>query len=125
MSQVEPDVTDVGGGLPHLGEDVARLPEVALVGQDGACTQNAQGPSAIKLRDTSKCILSLAQRAHQSSYGDSEIYDLQTYAIGRVEVLGVIAQDLFVDGQSAVLMSLFLSRQKTHNIKYIEKVYET
>ena len=36
-------------------------------------------------------------------------YHLQTYAIGSVEVLGIIAQDLFVNGQSAILMSLFLS----------------
>ena len=47
VSQVEPDVADVGGGLPHLGEHVSRLPEVALVGQDGTCTQR-EDPSATR-----------------------------------------------------------------------------
>ena len=44
-----------------------------------------------------------------SGVNGSNIYHLQTYAIGSVEVLGIIAQDLFVNGQSAILMSLFLS----------------
>lgn len=35
VRQVEPDVADVGRGLPHLGEHVPSLSEVALVGQDG------------------------------------------------------------------------------------------
>lgn len=33
-----------------------------------------------------------------------------TDAIGSIQVLGIISQDLFVDGQGSILVSLFLPR---------------
>lgn len=40
VSQIQPDVADVRGGLSHLRKHVAGIAEVAFVGQDGTCTGN-------------------------------------------------------------------------------------
>jgi hypothetical protein len=37
---------------------------------------------------------------------------LVTYAIGSIQVLGIISEDLFVDGQGTVLMALFLEERR-------------
>lgn len=36
VRQVQPDVADIGRGLPDLGEHVSGLTEITLVGQDGS-----------------------------------------------------------------------------------------
>jgi len=111
VGQVEPHVADVRRGLPHLGEHVPRLPEVALVGQDGSCTPHhtTHTGNGIDRKGKSTTTLERSISVTIATGGRREGCRLRTYAVGGVEVLGVVSQDLFVYGKSAILMSLFLS----------------
>lgn len=141
VCQIEPDITDLCCGFSDLSKDVSRLSEITFMCQHSTCVieekclswrsyfnckhicamqysiqtlENLKTWVNAKKTNTTKWLTdAFLCKWNESRHLNLSLEELlkPTYAIGSIQIFGIVPQNLFVDRQRSILVTLFLQNK--------------